>query len=189
LEGAATVSRVVAIAGVGRNSFYECFDDFEHALETVREKEARRVTRALALQLNASDFTERLSGLCWAWIRAIVGEPEAALVALEARATETSAPLFSVFAAALAECAGVRGETTGFLPGSSVALGAAAAVLSARQLLLGRPDAASGVRVREEGKVASKRNRLGWDEPKPRSKEEERALTESLIAVISRLVR
>jgi AcrR family transcriptional regulator len=99
-SGARTVSAVVALAGVGRDSFYESFDDFEHALRVA----ARRSTAHLARVLRAAAATAtgprhgesatlaippsdsraaheaaraspRLSSVCLAWFRFASEEP------------------------------------------------------------------------------------------------------------------
>jgi AcrR family transcriptional regulator len=101
VEKQANVSRVTELARVGRASFYEFFDDFEHALSAVRSVALDSVERALeqalirerapvaALRALASDFLSAVS----AW-------PDAALVALGS-AVEEASPMGRCFSSAL----------------------------------------------------------------------------------------
>src|SRR6187401_1542681 len=86
LEGVATVSRVVAIAGVGRNTFYECFDDFEHALRSARTDAAKRmneVLTAVARDSRDAGDEQRIDALAHAWVATVLEEPLLALTALQ----------------------------------------------------------------------------------------------------------
>src|SRR5688500_6523401 len=53
VEGQPNVSRAAALARAGRSSFYEFFDDFEHALDVVRASTLKTVGRALNDALQA----------------------------------------------------------------------------------------------------------------------------------------
>lgn len=92
VEGQPNVSRAAALARAGRASFYEFFDDFEHALEIVRTSTLIMVERAL----NDALLTERapiaaLRALAAALANAVRSSAEAALVTLATTGTETSA--------------------------------------------------------------------------------------------------
>jgi AcrR family transcriptional regulator len=81
--GPATIARIVAAAGVGRNTFYEFFDDPEHALAQVEAKalrglEARTRERAAA----ARTPLEKLRALARAWFEVLDEQPLAFRVAL-----------------------------------------------------------------------------------------------------------
>jgi hypothetical protein len=80
LEGDESVARVTLLSGVGRTTFYECFDDFEHALSAARAETVQRVRRVLSQGSKRTD----LLGLCGVWLRAVVHEPLSGMVALEA---------------------------------------------------------------------------------------------------------
>src|SRR5688572_29310230 len=83
VEKRPNVSRVAELARVGRASFYEFFDDFEHALAVVRGSAIDSVERALERAL----LRERapvaaLRALATDFLSALVAWPDAALVAL-----------------------------------------------------------------------------------------------------------
>jgi hypothetical protein len=81
LEEDESVTRVTLLSGVGRTTFYECFDDFGHALAAVRFEAGQRVRRGLSQRSKRLDLLE----LCGVWLRALIDEPMSALVALESR--------------------------------------------------------------------------------------------------------
>lgn len=88
LEGASSVTRVTALSGVGRTTFYECFDDFEHARKAVIADVGRRVGRAL-MAAKASDVTQ----LCAVWLECLAADPVTFLVALQSPDSELLAQL------------------------------------------------------------------------------------------------
>lgn len=105
LNGVGNVARVVALSGVGRNTFYECFDDFPHALDAVRANEVRRVGRALAsLPFHTMQSEIALFELCRLWLVSIGAEPVTSLVALEAEPGRVTSRLLMTFQTALATC-------------------------------------------------------------------------------------
>lgn len=61
LAGSPTVSRVMSIAGVGRATFYEYFDDAEHALSQVTEHVNASFRRALDRQHQARESRVQIS--------------------------------------------------------------------------------------------------------------------------------
>lgn len=103
LEGVRSVTRVSALSGVGRNTFYECFDDFQHALDAARKEQFRRVQRAL-VSLSNSGATDCLAWLCRAWLAVIAEEPVSALVALEPERGQACSALHALFRDGLASC-------------------------------------------------------------------------------------
>jgi AcrR family transcriptional regulator len=127
------VSRVVAIAGVGRNTFYECFDDFEHALRSARSEGAKRMRVALARLTRGELWVSELARV---WVATVLEEPLLALAALQTSAASTLSELGSVFASALAPEAL---QERGVLDASAqlgLELAAAAAEACARRLVL-----------------------------------------------------
>jgi hypothetical protein len=102
LRGEPSVTRVTALSGVGRNTFYECFDDFEHALDTARREELQRVRRGLVGSRSFSNEDDAVSRLCRAWLELIAEEPVSALVALEPLRGQRGSALRAVFEDALA---------------------------------------------------------------------------------------
>jgi AcrR family transcriptional regulator len=101
LEGSASVTRVAALSGVGRSTFYECFDDFEHALGATRREELQRFRRGLIGLHEGEARSENVTLLCRAWMELIAARPVNALAALESPRGEQRSPLVSVFAEAL----------------------------------------------------------------------------------------
>ena len=105
LEGAPSVARVSALSGVGRNTFYECFDDFEHALGTVRREERQRFRRTLGVlrvEARQEHDDDGVALLCRVWLELIAAEPVRALLALEPTRGEQGSMLLTVFREALA---------------------------------------------------------------------------------------
>lgn len=98
LDGDASVTRVTALSGVGRNTFYECFDDFAHALAAVRRDEVRRVQRGLAQLAPSSEAVELL---CGRWTALIADEPVSALATLGLEQGQGSSELLVAFCGAL----------------------------------------------------------------------------------------
>jgi AcrR family transcriptional regulator len=69
---------VIALAGVGRNTFYEHFSDAEDALRAVQREAARALARALDdAFVTARTPVERLRALSLAWLTTVAGEPAA----------------------------------------------------------------------------------------------------------------
>jgi hypothetical protein len=91
------VQRVVELAGIGRSTFYECFDDYEHALLAVRHVESARLAAACAV----ASGEPPIGSLAAAWCSAVAAEPELFLVALRLDASTDSDSLGSVFSSAL----------------------------------------------------------------------------------------
>ena len=78
-----SVASVVEQAGIGRNTFYEYFDDVEHALTAINSRARGELTaRAQAALLVARTPLERLRALARAWVDSLTGNREFALVAL-----------------------------------------------------------------------------------------------------------
>jgi AcrR family transcriptional regulator len=101
-EEAETVTRVVAIAGVGRSTFHEFFDDFPHALRVARAHALKSMREAFA---SASHDEQGLEALVAAWIDGVREEPELALVTLRVSGDRSLSELGSVFAATLGSSA------------------------------------------------------------------------------------
>ena len=82
-EALPSVASVVRRAGVGRNTFYEYFDDVEHALDAARASVCRRVEQALReAEGRARTPVERWRVLARAWLGFADDEPGALLLVL-----------------------------------------------------------------------------------------------------------
>lgn len=106
-SGVATVTRIVAHAGVGRSTFYEFFDSPEHLLEHCRQRALRRLetvlTRALA---EAHTPRSRMRALVDSWLKELAARPAEARVVLT-RQSSSHAPLSpagTLFQQALTRC-------------------------------------------------------------------------------------
>jgi hypothetical protein len=92
---------VAALSRVGRASFYEFFDDFEHALSAVKVTATDGMQRALRAALERERApVAALRALATEFLGTLHAWPEAAFVALASNVSETSA-LGRCFAQAL----------------------------------------------------------------------------------------
>lgn len=104
LHAAPNVANVIEIAGVGRGTFYEYFDDVEHARAAVVSSMQRRTEQVLrAAEARSRTPVERFRALAAAWLELADAEPASALVALRIDAGVRSAlsPLGGVLEGAL----------------------------------------------------------------------------------------
>jgi len=82
-EAEPAVATVVALAGVGRNTFYEYFDDVPHARREAESAVLRRVDAKLRVaEEQARTPVERFRGLARAWLEAVLAEPAEFLLVL-----------------------------------------------------------------------------------------------------------
>ena len=101
VEREPSVSRVAALSRVGRASFYEFFDDFEHALGMVRSAAIDALERELDVALSRERApVGALRSLAEGLVEGLQRWPEASLVALASDGEETS-PLGRSFERAL----------------------------------------------------------------------------------------
>jgi hypothetical protein len=92
VEGQPNVSRAAGLARAGRSSFYEFFDDFEHALDAVRTSTLKTIERSLHDALNSERAPPAaLHALAMALANAVRSFAGAALVTLATTGTESSA--------------------------------------------------------------------------------------------------
>src|SRR4051812_18892699 len=62
------IANIVETAGIGRNTFYEYFDDVEHALATVKARAVRELSARTEAALRAARTPlERIRALVRAW--------------------------------------------------------------------------------------------------------------------------
>jgi AcrR family transcriptional regulator len=86
-EAVPSVATIVECAGVGRNTFYEYFDDVEHALEATQVAVLRRIEQALRdAEATSRTPVERWRSLARAWLAFADAEPAAMLLALRVEA-------------------------------------------------------------------------------------------------------
>jgi AcrR family transcriptional regulator len=78
-----TVGAIVARAGVGRNTFYEYFDDVGHALRVLKQRAVRELASAVEESLRGTRAPlERLRAATQGWVQAIAREPGLMALAL-----------------------------------------------------------------------------------------------------------
>jgi AcrR family transcriptional regulator len=103
-EASPSVTSIVRRAGVGRNTFYEYFDDVPHAIAAARLAVVRRITELLEdAESAARTPVERWRSLARTWLAFAEQEPEAmrCVLAIEARATDPLSSAALVLEAAL----------------------------------------------------------------------------------------
>jgi AcrR family transcriptional regulator len=90
-QPAPALGAIVALAGVGRNTFYEYFDDIPHARREAESAVLRRVDAKLRVaEQSARTPVERFRAVARAWLDAIAAEPAEALLMLTPAGVKTS---------------------------------------------------------------------------------------------------
>jgi len=105
-----SVASIVELAGVGRNTFYEYFDDVKHALEATETAVLRRIEQALRdAEAMSRTPVERWRSLARAWLGFAETEPAPMLLTLRIEARSEGA---SSRGAALLDAAFMRSLET-----------------------------------------------------------------------------
>jgi AcrR family transcriptional regulator len=90
-SGATTITAVVTLARVSRNTFYEYFDDLEHARGAAMQRSKARLEHALReAEQSARTPVERWRALARAWFEWVVADPAEARLILEVGAAALS---------------------------------------------------------------------------------------------------
>ncbi len=77
------VANVVEVAAIGRNTFYEYFDDVEHALHALSVRARRELSARVAFeQTSARTPHERIRALAWGWVHTALAQPNWVRLAL-----------------------------------------------------------------------------------------------------------
>jgi AcrR family transcriptional regulator len=109
LHASPSVAHVIEIAGVGRGTFYEYFDDVENARVAAVGTMQRRTEHALrAAEARSRTPVERFRALAAEWLSLVEADPAGTLVALrlEPSAARVLSPIGGAFEAALARSLG-----------------------------------------------------------------------------------
>lgn len=108
LHAAPSVAHVIEIAGVGRGTFYEYFDDVEHARSAAVGVMQRRMEQALrAAEARARTPVERFRALAAEWLGVAESDPAGTLVTLRSEpGTRALSPIGAAFEAALTRSLG-----------------------------------------------------------------------------------
>lgn len=94
-----SIASVVELAGIGRNTFYEYFDDVEHALAAVRARSLAELTARVERELSAARTPlERVRALARAWVDHLFESSSLVKLALRAQAPSSDATQLSVLA-------------------------------------------------------------------------------------------
>jgi len=113
-----SVARVVELAGIGRNTFYEYFDDLEHALTAIQTRALRDVDlRMQAALQSARTPLERVRALARVWSEALLENAPQMKLALRAQAQASEATQLSVLGQHLAAVLNAEIEARSALPG------------------------------------------------------------------------
>ena len=122
-----SVAHVVELAGIGRNTFYEYFDDLEHAQAAITS----RVLRDFALRVEAAlraarTPLERIRALARAWAENLLENPGQVRLALRAQAELLEATQLSLLGQHMAGVLSAELEGRSALPGLAEPLRVAA---------------------------------------------------------------
>jgi AcrR family transcriptional regulator len=149
-----TVTAIVNKAGVSRNTFYEYFDDLEHARAAALSRAKQGVSRALSrVEASARTPVERRRALARAWFDWIVAEPADAALSLHVTTTPLSAAGAAFEAALRRSVADARALGLSVAAPARSALMAVAATAEAfgRELVAGRSDEEPNERLERDG--------------------------------------
>lgn len=94
-----SIANIVEAAGIGRNTFYEYFDDVEHALASVNARALSELSRRVdsALQVARTPL-ERVRALSRAWAESLFADPATTSLALRPQAQSREATQLSALA-------------------------------------------------------------------------------------------
>jgi len=113
-----SVASVVESAGIGRNTFYEYFDDLEHALLVIKGRTLREFAPRVeaALQVARTPL-ERVRALARVWAENLLENPAQVKLALRAQAELVEATQLSVLGEYIAGVLGAEVDARSTLPG------------------------------------------------------------------------
>lgn len=113
-----SIANVVELAGIGRNTFYEYFDDIEHALQGVRARVLRELSVRIEGELSgARTPLERVRALSRAWAEQLFSSPSLSKLALLAQAPNKEPAQLSALAQYVAQVLNAELAARATLPG------------------------------------------------------------------------
>jgi AcrR family transcriptional regulator len=113
-----SVASVVEYAGIGRNTFYEYFDDVEHALSAINSRVRRELSTRVEIALRlARTPLERVRALAKAWVETVSANPAGSAIALRAQPAGRDAAELSVLARYVATVLDNETDARSALPG------------------------------------------------------------------------
>jgi AcrR family transcriptional regulator len=129
-----SIANVVELAGIGRNTFYEYFDDVEHALTVIKTRALRDLATRLDSSVQAARTPlERIRAVARAWAENLFVDPPLVRLALRAQPEMADAAQLSILGAQLTAVLSAQHEARSALPGlaDDVKVRAVAAVFDA----------------------------------------------------------
>jgi len=112
------VANVVELAGIGRNTFYEYFDDVDHALLAIKRRAVLDLTaRVDAALQGARAPLERVRALARAWAETLFDNEGLARIALRAQPESLESTQLSALAQHLTTLLSAELEARSALPG------------------------------------------------------------------------
>jgi AcrR family transcriptional regulator len=113
-----SIAKVVEVAGIGRNTFYEYFDDLEHALAVTNARAQRDFATRLANTLQAARTPlERVRALARAWTENLLEDAARARLALRAQSEAIEGTQLSLLGQQLVEALSEEHDARSALPG------------------------------------------------------------------------
>lgn len=113
-----SIASVVEAAGIGRNTFYEYFDDLEHALLAIKNRALSEFAARVASALESARTPfERIRALARVWTENLMESPAQAKLALRAQSELAEATQLSVLAQHLTSVLNAEQEARSALPG------------------------------------------------------------------------
>jgi AcrR family transcriptional regulator len=113
-----SVASVVEAAGIGRNTFYEYFDDLEHALLAINHRLLSEFAARVSVALQAARTPlERVRALARAWVENLFENSTRVKLALRAQAESVEATQLSVLGQHLASVLAADLDARSALPG------------------------------------------------------------------------
>ncbi|HEX3849916.1 MAG TPA: TetR/AcrR family transcriptional regulator [Polyangiaceae bacterium] len=118
-----SIANVVELAGIGRNTFYEYFDDIDHALAAIKTRALRELAKGLDSSVQAARTPlERIRALARAWSENLFSDPPLVRLALQAQPEVVDAAQLSGLGQYLESVLGAQHEARSALPGLADAL-------------------------------------------------------------------
>ncbi len=113
-----SIANVVEAAGIGRNTFYEYFDDVEHALAAIKTRAVRElIARVEPAMLAARTPLERIRALARAWAESAIANPTTVSLALRPQPESVEPTQLSVLGQQVASVLAAEREARSALPG------------------------------------------------------------------------
>jgi len=115
-----SVASVVEAAGIGRNTFYEYFDDLEHALRGINQRLLNEFTARMRAAMHAARTPlERIRSLARVWAEIVFENPGQVKLALRAQGADVEPTQLSMLGQHLASLLNEERDARSALPGLS----------------------------------------------------------------------